>query len=577
MNVLRVIPVRKQLFALVLAPCIAFASAVHAQVQVRSPGDYTPTFLPANDDGSVGPVNLGFDINFFGLNTNQAYVNNNGNVTLDSSLSEYTPFDLTTTGHSIIAPFFADVDTRGAGSGIVSYGNATVDGHRAFIVNWPNVGYYSSHTDRLNNFQLVIIDRSDRAPGDFDFEFNYGQIQWETGDASGGTGGLGGNSARAGFSNGTGDPGTFFEIEGSGVNGAFLDSNLVTGLIHTSNIGIPGRYLFVVRNGIVQLGPTDDVLAVSLPSVSAAVSAAEAHSRDTLQTAANIARNYACVTQGGSPVAVDSHACLYAVLSGATTTRSHDGNRAEITGSAGILWHLSGGSVFGGGVTIGKPVDKTLPYDGDVDARVWGAHAFGRFVVVPDGLTLTGALFAGAVRSDIRRGYLIGTELQSSSRKTDGVSGGFLLRGEWPMPTPMTDLKLTPFAEFGIVWTKLDGYTETGGDFPARFDTLRDHSTRLLLGLEARRSFFNRGEAWASAAWAHEFDPRTANTSGEILGLRDFSYKGRKYPANRAQFTLGGALTTSESTRMIATISSDFAKGEKVRLTASVGVSVQLK
>ena len=204
--------------------------------------------LPGNDDGSTGAVPLGFTVNFFGHNYSSLYVKNNGNVTFDSPLSEFTPFDLSSTGHVIIAPFFADVDTR-LGN-VLTYGTGTVDGHPAFGVTWPGVGYFAEHTDKLNAFQMVLIDRSDFAPGDFDIEFNYGQIQWETGDASSGVNGFGGSSARVGFSNGTGQPGTFFELPGSAVNGAFLDSNAQTGLIHNSaNSPEPGQYLFQVRAG----------------------------------------------------------------------------------------------------------------------------------------------------------------------------------------------------------------------------------------------------------------------------------------------------------------------------------------
>src|SRR5262249_28476006 len=140
-------------------------------------------------------------------------------------------FGLTSAGQlPRLAPFFADVDTRVGNT--THYGTGTVDGHAAFGVTWPDVGYYFEHTDKLNAFQLVVIDRSDIAAGDFDIEFSYDQIQWETGDASGGSGGFGGFSAHAGFTNGTGDPGTNFELAGSGVNGAFLDSNATTGLVN---------------------------------------------------------------------------------------------------------------------------------------------------------------------------------------------------------------------------------------------------------------------------------------------------------------------------------------------------------
>jgi len=79
-------------------------------------------------------------------------------------------------------------------------------------------------------------------------EFNYAQIQWETGDASGGSDGLGGYSARAGFA---GASGFTFELTGSGTNGAFLDTNLLTGLIHTNynSSGVLGRYVYTFHNG----------------------------------------------------------------------------------------------------------------------------------------------------------------------------------------------------------------------------------------------------------------------------------------------------------------------------------------
>ena len=40
------------------------------------------------------------------------------------------------------------------------------------------------HADKLLSCQLVIIDRSDIAAGDFDMEFNYDKVQWQYGDVS---------------------------------------------------------------------------------------------------------------------------------------------------------------------------------------------------------------------------------------------------------------------------------------------------------------------------------------------------------------------------------------------------------
>src|SRR3990172_5173835 len=198
-----------------------FAEAMAAPEPAIRAG-FNAGILPGNDDGSAGPVSIGFTINFYGQSFNTLYVNNNGNITFDARLAAYSPPLLAGLGRKIIAPFFADVDTGippsgSTVSGPVNYGTGTVGGRPAFGVNWPHVGYYDYKTNKLNTFQLILIDRSDVAPGDFDFEFNYSQIQWETGDYSGGVNGLGGTAARVGFATGAATPGTSFEVNGSGV------------------------------------------------------------------------------------------------------------------------------------------------------------------------------------------------------------------------------------------------------------------------------------------------------------------------------------------------------------------------
>ena len=236
------------LVILLLACCVAPAVAS----AIRSVPGFSANALSRNDDGSSFPVQIGFPINFFGRQYDKVYVNNNGNITFDFPLPVYTPFGLTGTRQVIIAPFFADVDTRNTTSGFVTYGSSIVHGKRMFGVNYFNVGYYNARADKRNTFQLILIDRSDTGSGNFDIEFNYDTLTWETGDASGGSLGFGGASAHAGYSNGNGTPGTSFEIAGSGRNGFFLNSAR-TGLVWSSSPGDPrGRYVFKARNGTVQ-------------------------------------------------------------------------------------------------------------------------------------------------------------------------------------------------------------------------------------------------------------------------------------------------------------------------------------
>jgi hypothetical protein len=204
--------------------------------------------LAANDDGSTDLVPLGFTANLFDAAHTEAYVNNNGNITFDSALGEFTPFDFRETGQEIIAPFFADVDTRGAGSGLVHYGSvADFGGADAFCVIWDNVGYYNSHADKLNRFQLLLIDRGTAG---VDVIFNYDAITWETGDASSGANGFGGTSGAAGYAAGDGDSAHALMFNGSFVNGGLLDSNAATSLAGHSTAGQPaGRWVFQLRQG----------------------------------------------------------------------------------------------------------------------------------------------------------------------------------------------------------------------------------------------------------------------------------------------------------------------------------------
>ncbi|MEX5728452.1 Ca2+-binding RTX toxin-like protein [Rhodovulum iodosum] len=220
-------------------------------------------FLARNDDGSTMEVDITsiFEsgVNFFGREFTTLWVNNNGSVTFNGARSTFTPTAITEdSGNPEISPFFADVDTRGGaveatpggnsmGTNLVYYDFDMVNDR--FIVTWDDVGYYSSATNKLNAFQLILSDRGD---GDFDIEFRYEEIDWTTGNASGGTDGLGGTVARAGYTAGTGSPDAYFELPASGDQAAILALDETEG-----NTGDVGRWLFNVRSG--------DIVSADIP------------------------------------------------------------------------------------------------------------------------------------------------------------------------------------------------------------------------------------------------------------------------------------------------------------------------
>ncbi len=217
--------------------------------------------LPGNDDGSTGFIDLtpifgAQGVNFFGRYYTGFYLNNNGSVTFNAASSSFTPSSITgSTSNPIIAAYWTDIDTRGGAVAPTPGGTSTGTNllwydldpvTHTFTATWDDVGYYSGQTNKLNAFQLSIHQIN--AQGDFDITFRYETIDWTTGNASGGSNGLGGTPARAGYSAGNGVE--YFELPQSGNEAALL------ALESASNVGTPGTFVFSVRNGVPTVGIT---------------------------------------------------------------------------------------------------------------------------------------------------------------------------------------------------------------------------------------------------------------------------------------------------------------------------------
>jgi gliding motility-associated-like protein len=163
-------------------------------------GTYTDAFPGGSDDGSTSQLSIPFNFCLYGTNYNSLYVNNNGNVSFDMSYGTFSSSAFPSSSYVMVAPFWGDVDTRGTGT--VQYKITPT----AMYINWVAVGYYSSYTDKVNTFQLIITNGSDPIlpPGN-NIAFCYGDMQWTTGDASGGMQtGFGGTPATVGVNKGDG-------------------------------------------------------------------------------------------------------------------------------------------------------------------------------------------------------------------------------------------------------------------------------------------------------------------------------------------------------------------------------------
>lgn len=220
---------------------------------------------PTNDDGSTGRIPITIPFPFFDEIQSSLFVNTNGVISFSKEVSTFTPnsFPLGNDWR-MVAPFWADVDTtRG---GVVWYreskdagllARATTDVRKAvlnqprftaswlFIATWDNVAFFGSQgikRQKRNTFQAVLITN-----GRHSFViFNYNKIVWTTGTASqGNVDGLGGKPAQAGFN--AGDGIRFSMIPGS-------RTSAILNLPSTSNVAIPGRWMFRIDQAEIKIG-----------------------------------------------------------------------------------------------------------------------------------------------------------------------------------------------------------------------------------------------------------------------------------------------------------------------------------
>uniref|UniRef100_A0A803TKE2 Sushi, nidogen and EGF like domains 1 n=1 Tax=Anolis carolinensis TaxID=28377 RepID=A0A803TKE2_ANOCA len=230
---------------------------------------------PQQDDGGSGLRPIAVRLPFFGAAHNALYVNNNGIISFLKEVSQFTPVAFPISNdRRVVAAFWADVDNRRAGQ--VYYREtkdkailerATKDiwqyfpefpefsAQWVFIATWYQVTFFGGNSlSPVNSFQIVLI-----TDGMLSFTiFNYESIAWTTGmhaSSGGDSAGLGGIAAQAGFN--AGDGKRYFNIPGSRTDD-IVDVEM------TTNVGIPGRWVFRIDDAQVQVGGCNNTTSVCL-------------------------------------------------------------------------------------------------------------------------------------------------------------------------------------------------------------------------------------------------------------------------------------------------------------------------
>ncbi|NXG81761.1 TECTA protein, partial [Stercorarius parasiticus] len=220
---------------------------------------------PKLDDGTSKKLSLAVPFTFYSKKYQALYVNNNGVISFDTRVNQYTPdpFPLAD-GRPFVAPYWADVDNVNGGD--IFYRETTdptllaritedinqyfpkipFTATWAFVATWDHVAYYGSTTNKGNTFQAVLTTDTKTSL----IILNYWDIQWTTGAASDGDAetGLGGTPAHAGFN--SGDDTNFYNIPGS-------QTEAIINITQTSNVNVPGRWVFQVDDFKVTGVPTE--------------------------------------------------------------------------------------------------------------------------------------------------------------------------------------------------------------------------------------------------------------------------------------------------------------------------------
>jgi probable HAF family extracellular repeat protein len=162
--------------------------------------------------------------------------------------------------------------------------------------------------------------------------------------------------------------------------------------------------------------------------------------------------------------------------------------------------------------------------------------------LVPLGGPVWGVLGGYWQRGDaeLRRGYLNAGVREIARGRTDTRTWAVRARVEWDAGGGSGGAPaFSPYAEVSHARTRMDGYTETGSAFPARFDAREERSTELRLGANAALPVSASTRLVGLLEGVHRNQGRAPAVRGEVLGLFDFELPGATYKRNWLRLGVG--------------------------------------
>jgi probable extracellular repeat, HAF family len=199
---------------------------------------------------------------------------------------------------------------------------------------------------------------------------------------------------------------------------------------------------------------------------------------------------------------------------------------------------LDNGLSIGGGMFLASR-SMNLDFEGNQKTILIGPGGFLSYAPEDSGVRAKLGAFAEFAELDLKRGYRNGAGSAASEGTTTGSVTGLNAHLGWLFPVTGA-IGLQPFAEYEFQYASLDGYTESGGPFPAHFDQRRDTMNKTRVGLKAQYGYSDSVDLWSWAVWSHRFESKGPSMDGYLLGLSRFSYGGGPVDTNWGDVGIGG-------------------------------------
>lgn len=171
------------------------------------------------------------------------------------------------------------------------------------------------------------------------------------------------------------------------------------------------------------------------------------------------------------------------------------------------------------------------------------AHTDGTYLLAEALIPVSGKLWAtlgGYVLegdAEVRRGYLNAGTADASTGSSNVGTWGLRARLEWDNAYQLGSAEASPYVDLSFARTRVGGYTETGGGFPARFDARKDNATELRAGVNLSKPLSGDMRLLGTLEVAHRFERQGAGSSGEVIGLFAFDLDGVR---NQRSWVRGG-------------------------------------